>query len=85
MKVYGLVLLFLAWSTLAAAQEPVVQRIVKQYDAARPADKALAFYSLDWAPNLAEAKVRARAEGRPIFFLYLTNITAATDFFAGHC
>ena len=69
----------------AIGQDPEVKAVRDRYAEALPTDKQLAFYSLDWAPSLAEAKVRAAKENRPIFFLYLTNITASTNFFSGHC
>lgn len=78
-------LLVFACTQPAPAQEPVVQRILERYTAARPSDQKLAFYALDWAPSLKEARARARKEGRPILFIWLTNITAATSFFTGHC
>ena len=67
------------------AQETQVRQIRERFAAARPSAQSLAFYSLDWAPSLAEAKARARREGRPILFIWLTNISAPTDFFSGHC
>jgi hypothetical protein len=78
-------LLAFACTQPAPAREPEVARILEKYRAARPSDEKLAFYALDWAPSLAEARARARKEGRPIFFIWLTNITAATSFFTGHC
>ena len=68
----------------AVAQEAQVRRIQERVEAARPDEKSLAFYSLDWAMNLAEAKERAGKEGRPILLILNTNITAGTNFFSGH-
>jgi hypothetical protein len=68
----------------AQAQEPQVRRIQEQFAAARPSEKSLAFYTLDWAMSLADAKERARKEDRPILLVLNTNITAGTNFFSGH-
>ena len=68
----------------AAAQEPQVRQILERFEIARPNDASLAFYSLDWAMNLAEAKDRAKKQGRPILLVVNTNITAGTNFFSGH-
>ena len=67
------------------SQDAAVQKILDKAKAARPTDADLAFYSLDWAPTLKEAKARAAKEGRPVFFVWVTNITAHDDFFTGHC
>jgi len=68
----------------AVAQEAQVRRIQERVEAARPNEKSLAFYSLDWAMSLTEAKERAGKEGRPILLILNTNITAGTNFFSGH-
>ena len=68
----------------ADAQEAQVRRIQERVEAARPDEKSLAFYSLDWAMNLTEAKERAAKEARPILLILNTNITAGTNFFSGH-
>lgn len=68
----------------AAAQQPQVRRIQERFEAARPDEKSLAFYSLDWAMSLNDARARARKEGRPILLILNTNITAGTNFFSGH-
>lgn len=65
--------------------DPAVARILDKYEAAKPTEKALAFFSMDWAPSLTEATARARKERRPIFFIYVTNITAGQNFVGGHC
>ncbi len=61
-----------------------VQEIEGRFKAARPDEKRLAFYSLDWAMSLTEAKARAKNENRPILLILNTNITAGTNFFSGH-
>ena len=62
-----------------------ISEIEKRFVAARPVGAALAFYSMDWAPDLAAAQARARKERRPVFFIFVTNISAATSFYQGHC
>lgn len=68
----------------ATTPDAAVQRIHARYEGARPGEKSLAFYSLDWEMNLASARERARREKRPIFLILNTNITAGTNFFSGH-
>ena len=78
-------LFVLLGASLPAAEPDVqVRRILQRSEAARPSEQSLAFYSLDWAPDLAEAKERARKEGRPIFLICVTNITAGCNFYSGH-
>ncbi len=67
------------------AQDNDVLKILDKVKAARPSDADLSFYSLDWAPTLKEAKARGAKEGRPVFFVWVTNISAHDDFFTGHC
>lgn len=59
--------------------------IEKRFAAARPTGSALAFYTMDWAPDLKAAQARAKKEQRPVFFIFVTNISAATNFYSGHC
>jgi hypothetical protein len=59
--------------------------IEKRFVAARPTGASLAFYTMDWAPDLAAAQVRGKKERRPVFFILVTNISAATSFYQGHC
>jgi hypothetical protein len=68
----------------ATVQDAQVQKIQERYEAARPNEKSLGFYSLDWAMNLEEAKARAKKESRPILLILNANITAGTNFFSGH-
>lgn len=67
------------------AQDAAVPRILEKLEKARPADADMGFYRLDWSGSLTDAKRRARKEGRPILFIWLTNKTGPTDFFTGHC
>lgn len=69
----------------ASGQIADVQQIVRRYEAALPARESLAFFTLDWTADLAEARERAQREQRPIFFIYVTNISADTNFYGGHC
>lgn len=73
-----------AVSLFAVGQDDSVKRIEARFAASKPDAKRLAFYSLDWAMNLDEAKVRAAKEHRPILIVLNTNITAGTNFFSGH-
>lgn len=68
----------------ATGIDPEVLRIQERFEAAQPDEKRLAFYSLDWAMSLAEARKRADKENRPILIILNTNITAGTNFFSGH-
>lgn len=70
---------------MSHAQDAAVARILDKLEKARPAAADMGFYRLDWARSLTEAKRRARKEGRPILFIWLTNKTGPTDFFSGHC
>ena len=56
-----------------------------RFTAALPTRAQLAFFTLDWATDLAAAQARAKKESRPVFFVFITNISAATNFFVGHC
>jgi hypothetical protein len=68
----------------AAAQSDSARQILARYENAKPDAQRLAFYSLDWAMSLQEAKARAAKEGRPVLVVLNTNITAGTNFFSGH-
>ena len=59
--------------------------IERRFAEARPTGGALAFYTMDWAPDLATAQIRAKKERRPVFLIFVTNISAATSFYQGHC
>ena len=74
------------WATgLPHAQAPDgdVRTTLDKYRLARPADKDLAIFQLDWVPTLKEARGRAARERRPILLLVVTN--SYGDLFAGHC
>ena len=73
-----------ASAVIATPQEASVAGVLKRFEEAKPSDKSLAFYSLDWVCSLAEAKERAKAEQRPIFLIVNTNITAHCNFYSGH-
>lgn len=68
----------------APTQDAAAIKIQERFDAAKPDAKRLAFYSLDWAMSLKDAKARAAKEHRPILVILNTNITAGTNFFSGH-
>lgn len=69
---------------LAWAAEPQVQRILDRFEKAKPDATSLAFYSLDWSPNLKEAQARAKKERRPVLLIANTNISAGCNFYTGH-
>ncbi len=74
--------LLLLWALLL---QDDADRVLAKSRAARPSDDALSFYKLDWAKDLADAKARAAKEGRPIFFVAVTNISGPDTFYTGHC
>ena len=69
----------------ATGANPEVRRILDAYRAARPTDAELGVFTLDWAGSLTEAKRRAKAEKRPIFFVSTTQLEDAGDLRGGHC
>ena len=71
-------------ASLAFSQDAAVTTILKRFEEAKPSEKSLTFYSLDWVCSLAEAKKRAQAEQRPILLILNTNITAHCNFYSGH-
>jgi hypothetical protein len=68
-----------------AAQDPAARRVLDAYRAARPAEKDLGVFMLDWAGSLKEARTRAAREKRPIFFVSTTQLKDAGDLRGGHC
>lgn len=82
-RIFSVALLLVA-TLPVTAQDTQAQRILQRYEAAKPSEKSLAFYSLDWAADLQAAKARARKERRPIFLIAVTNITAGCNFYSGH-
>lgn len=80
----GVINLAILVTSLLPVQDAQVQKILERYAAARPSEKSLGFYSLDWAMSLEEAKAQAKKESRPILLILNTNITAGTNFFSGH-
>ena len=63
--------------------DPDIQKILDKYHWARPQEKDLMAYSLDWVPTLQKAKGKAAREGRPIFLAVVTN--SFGNMFTGHC
>ena len=81
-----LALLTALWATgLPHAQAPDgdVRTTLDKYRLARPADKDLAVFQLDWVPTLKGATERAAQERRPILLLVVTN--SYGNLFTGHC
>ena len=68
-----------------SADQQGVEQILSAYRESLPSNRALSFYSLDWAEDLVDAKRRAAKENRPIFFIRVTNYSGPADFFSGHC
>lgn len=64
---------------LVALQDPEVERVLAEYTKARPTEKELALYRLDWAPSLKEAKERKR----PVCLFVVTN--SYGNLYTGHC
>ena len=73
----------LAAPTGASAQDAEVGRILERHAQLRPNAEELAMYRLDWAPSLAEALTRAKAEARPILLVVIH--AQYGDLCSGHC
>lgn len=69
---------------LAAAEPPAAKAIREKFAANKPTEQELAFFGLAWECDLASAKARAKADGRPVVAVLVHNITASCDFFSGH-
>ena len=76
--------LLLSIAAVGQGPDAKVTRTLERFEAAKPSEKSLGFYSLDWAMSLEEAKARATKEKRPVLLILNTNITAGTNFFSGH-
>ena len=59
--------------------------ILAAYEAARPADRDLGVFQLDWADSFKQAKTRAAKEKRPIFLVSTTQLKDAGNLRDGHC
>ncbi len=59
--------------------------ILRAYAAARPADRDLGVFRLDWADCFENAKSRAAKEKRPIFLVCTTQLKDAGNLRDGHC
>jgi len=68
-----------------AAPQPEAQRILEAFQAARPPDRDLGVFRLDWAASLKDARARAAKERRPIFFVSTMQLKEAGDLKGGHC
>jgi RNA polymerase sigma factor (sigma-70 family) len=66
-----------------AAVNEDVQKVLDKYRAARPDDKELAIFQLDWTPTLKDAKAKAAKDERPIFLIVVTN--SFGNMHSGHC
>jgi len=65
------------------AQDIDARRILKRYESARPTDRELAMYRLDWSSSLDQALERAARESRPIFLVIIH--ARYGDISSGHC
>lgn len=70
---------------LALALLQDADAVLKAYEAARPPDRELALFSLDWAPDFKTARERAAKEKVPIFFVATTQLEDAGNLQSGHC
>ena len=60
-----------------------VSAILGRFEQTRPPSRDLTVYTLDWAPSLQQATVRAARETRPILLLVVTN--SYGNLYTGHC
>ena len=74
---------FLLCALPAAAQNAEASKALARYTELRPADKDLSMYRLDWAPDLAEAQMRASKEKRPVLLIVIH--AKYGDMITGHC
>lgn len=68
---------------LGWAQDPQVVQILRKVDKARPSDKELSIYRLDWESSLKTAQKRALEEKRPLLVVAVRNEHG--DTFTGYC
>lgn len=66
-----------------AAQNPQVERIRERFAAARPANKDLGIYRLDWVVPVEAAREKATKEKRPLVVVAVRNEHG--DTFTGYC
>jgi thioredoxin-related protein len=81
---FTLSLFVLFVGSIALGEDTAVTEVLKRFDSAKPSEKSLAFYSLDWVCSLADAKKRANVENRFILLILNTNISAHCNFYSGH-
>ncbi len=80
-----LCLLLVSFVAVLTSQAAEPQDILKAFEAARPADRELGVFELDWAESFKEAKARAAKEKRPIFLVCTTQLKDAGNLRDGHC
>ena len=68
-----------------AGPDTEARQIRDAYEAARPADRDLGVFRLDWVGSLKEARERATREKRPIFFVATMQLKDAGNLQSGHC
>lgn len=81
----GIAVVTAAPQTDTPRRTPEIEQVLTAFNAARPQDRELRVFQLDWAPSLAEAKKRAAKETRPIFFVSTLQLEDAGDLKGGHC
>lgn len=70
---------------LLAAEAAPGDDILAAYEAARPSDREMGVFRLDWADSFKHAKARAAKEKRPIFLVCTTQLKEAGNLREGHC
>ena len=65
------------------AQDPQVEQLRKRFAAARPDEKDLGIYRLDWVVPLKTARDKAVKDKRPLIVVAVRNEHG--DTFTGHC
>ena len=83
MKRLSLILISLLFPGFAGAEDGAVKRILKRYQAIRPAARDLGMYKLDWADSLDGALKRATKEKRPICLIIIH--AKYGNIASGHC
>ena len=77
------IVLALAASTALGQDAPDAGKILDRFESLRPSVSDLAWYQLDWAPSLKDARAKAAADKRPICLLVCLNVYG--NLYTGHC
>ncbi len=76
---------FTATLPILFAGDADTRKILASYQAARPSDRELEIFRLDWSDSLTQAQARAAKESRPIFFVATHQLKEAGNLINGHC